>query len=103
MKLECDRLSPNPISWHEAEAGHIWIVDSFTWEHRFLSFRETDKHKNKPLQRPKAGRPAWQSLERKWLGVPPNPLLFLGAISLLNQLARPRAPLILIWTQKPEL
>lgn len=70
MRLECDGLSPNPISWHEAEAEQIWIVDSFTWGHRFLSFRETDRHKNKPLQRPGAGRPAWQSLEKKWLGAP---------------------------------
>lgn len=68
MKLEAgSKTSSKTISWHEAEAEQIWIVDSFTWDHRFLSFRETNTNLYKgPGQRGHPGR-TWR---QKWLGGP---------------------------------
>lgn len=88
MRLERNRLSPNPISWQEAEAGEIWIVDSFTWDHRFLSLRETDKSSNKHLAQGREAGPAGPGERMAW-GFPKSSAVP-GYHITLHQLARPK-------------
>lgn len=91
MRLEGNRLSPNPIFWQAAEAGRIWIIDSFTWDHRFLSFRETEKSSNKHLAQGREDSRSGPGERITW-GFPKSSVIP-GYHITLRQLARPRGTL----------